>query len=223
MKTLKKLIAVLTLCCLFSFAFSGCIETKPYTPSDESLFEFTLLEDGTYAISAKVDADLPEIVNLPKEYSDKAVTAVLENAFKGTAVKEVRIPATIKVVGKNAFYGCESLTSVYFYKGVEEIQAGAFYGCKGIKELNLPSSLKIVGDSAFSGISITRLKLTEKVTTVGNYAFAYCENLIEVYISHSVSSLASTAFDGANEAIEFEISASNAYYKLDANGMPVAK
>lgn len=222
MKTLKKLLVLLIAGCLMVLSFSGCISPKAYEPSDESLFEFVALEDGTYSVAAKEGSKFPEIVNLPKEYNEKAVTAVAENGFKGCEIVEVRIPSTIKVVGKNAFYG-STLTSVYFYKGVVEIQDGAFYSCKGITELNLPASLKVIGASAFFGVSIRNLKLTEKVETVGAYAFAYCENLSKVYISHSVSSLAETAFNGCSSNIAFEISASNTHYKLNESGFPVSK
>ena len=223
MKRLKKLITLALTLCVLTVAFSGCIQPKTYTPSDENLFEFVLLDNGSYSVAVKAGATLPETVYLPKTYNEKAVTVVAAGAFIGSGVKNVCIPSNIKTVGENAFYGCESLESVYFYKGVEEIQAGAFYNCKGLKELNLPSSLKVIGNSAFCNISISRLKLTEKVESVGEFAFAYCGDLISVYISHSVSSLASNAFVGINEKAEFEISASNAYYKLDENGLPVAR
>lgn len=223
MKTLKKLVALVALSCLLTCVFSGCIEPKVYEPTDESLFNFVLLEDGTYSIALKEGETLPEVVNLPKTYNEANVTVIAENGFKGASLKEVRIPATIKVVGASAFYGCTSLEKVHFYKGVEEIQAGAFYGCSAIKQLDLPSSLKVIGDSAFFGLSITNLTLTDKVESVGNHAFAYCASLSKVYISHSVSSLAENAFVGASAELEYEISASNAYYKLDENGIPVKR
>ena len=223
MKILKKVIALFIIACLSTVLLTGCIDAKAYEGSDESLFEFVLLEDGTYSVCAKDVSELPESVSVPKTYNEADVTVIAENAFKGASIKEVRIPSTIKVVSNSAFYGCVNLTTVYFYKGVEEIGAGAFYGCKGIKQLSLPSSLKVIGDSAFCNTSITNLTLTEKVETVGNLAFAYCSDLTKVYISHSVSSLASNAFVGANSELQFEISASNAYYKLDENGKPVAR
>ncbi len=222
MKTLKKVLALLTLCCLTVALFAGCIEAKEYVATDEACFNFTLLEDGTYAVSAKEVEALPEIVNLPKEYEGAKVTAVLENGFKNAAISEVRIPETYKVIGANAFSGA-ALTKLYFFKGVEEIQAGAFYGCSGITELNLPSSLKVIGDAAFSGLSIRNLTLTSKVQTVGANAFAYCEKLEKVYISHSVASIGANAFVGISDKAEFEISASNLYYKLGEDGYPVAK
>ncbi len=224
MKTLKKLVALLAMGCLFAFAFVGCGGPKAYVPTDESLFEYALLEDGTYSIALKEETVslLPEVISLPKEHEGKAVTVIAENGFRGLNASEVRIPSSIKVVGKNAFYG-SIISSVYFYKGVEKICDGAFHSCKNITSLTLPSSLQEIGASAFFGVSIRDLKLPEKVKTVGSYAFAYCADLSSVYISHSVSSIGESAFTGCSEKLVFEISASNAYLKLDENGFPVAK
>ncbi len=231
MKTLKKLVALLAMGCLFVFAFVGCGGPKAYVPTNESVFEYALLEDGTYSIALKEEylsvplemlSIIGETISIPKEHEGKAVTAISENGFRGLNASEVRIPSSIKVVGKNAFYG-STISSVYFYKGVEKICDGAFHSCKNITSLTLPSSLQEIGASAFFGISIRDLKLPEKVKTVGAYAFAYCADLSSVYISHSVSSIGESAFTGCSEKLVFEISASNTYFKLDENGFPVAK
>ena len=224
MKALKKLFALILIGCLALSALSGCLKgPKDYLPSDENLFDFVQLNDGTYSVALKAGAEIPEneALKLPNAYNGKAVTQVAENGFKESAVKEVQIPASIKVIGKTAFYGCVSLSSVYFYNGVSEIQAGAFYGCSSIKELTLPSSLKVIGESAFAATSIIILELPAGLERVGSFAFAYCERLAQVSISHTVRSLAENAFVGSNEdKIEFTISASSNYYKLE-NGKPV--
>ena len=226
MKSLKKLFALILIGCLSVSLLTGCLNgPKEYVPSDEKYFEFVALEDGTYAVALKAGAVIPEgeTLKLPVEYNEKAVTMVAENGFKGSNVKSVQIPKNIKVIGKTAFYGCEQLSSIYFYKGVSEIQTGAFYGCSAIEELDLPESLKVIGDSAFTSTSIISLTLPRGIESVGDSAFAYCLRLNKVYIPHTLSSLAENAFKGSNEEkIEFEISASNDYYKL-VNGKPVKK
>jgi hypothetical protein len=225
MKSLKKLFALILIGCLSISLLTGCLNgPKKYVPSDEKYFEFIELDDGTYAVSLKADAVIPEgePLKLPVEYNEEAVTAVADNGFKESSVKSVQIPKNIKVIGETAFYGCEQLSSVYF-GGVREIQSGAFYGCSAIEKLDLPRSLRVIGDSAFTSTSIIGLVLPDGVETVGNFAFAYCARLDSVSISYTVSSLAENAFKGSNEEkIEFEISASNDYYKL-VDGKPAKK
>ena len=219
MKVLKKLVTLILVGCLALLTFSGCLDgPKEYVPSDEKLFEFIQLDDGTYAVALKADAVIPEdeALKLPNVYNGKAVTMVAENGFMGTAVKSIQIPASIKVIGKTAFYGCLSLSSIYFYSGVSEIQAGAFYGCSAIEELILPTSLRVIGESAFTATSIVDLQLPRGLEKIGGFAFAYCERLATVYIPHSVSDIAENAFVESNEEkIEFTISESSNYYKVE--------
>ena len=45
----------------------------------------------------------------------KGVTAIGDEAFSGTGLKEITIPESITSIGKNAFYNCTGLTSVTAY------------------------------------------------------------------------------------------------------------
>ena len=63
---------------------------------------------------------------------------------------------TVTVTGKtsvdvDAFYGCDSLTSVTLEKNVTGINAWAFSGCSGLTVFTVPSGVKTVGAWAFSG------------------------------------------------------------------------
>lgn len=224
MRTLKKLLILVMVTAFALISLNGCIEAKAYNPSDESLFNFTLLEDGTYAISAKDASTISGVINLPKTYQGKAVSQVADEGFMGAAnITELCVPSSYKVIGVSAFENLTGLTKLYLFKGIVEIKTGAFLGCNGVTSLNLPSTLVTIGESAFAGLSITRLQITEKVKTIGKNAFAYCSSLNNIYISHSVEEIGENAFIGVSSAVEFEISASNEYYKLDQNGYPVKK
>ena len=208
MKALKKLFALILIGCLALSALSGCLKgPKDYLPSDENLFDFVQLDDGTYSVALKAGAEIPEneALKLPNAYNGKAVTQVAENGFKESAVKEVQIPASIKVIGKTAFYGCVSLSSVYFYNGVSEIQAGAFYGCSSIEELTLPSSLKVIGESAFAATSIISLQLPAGLETVGSFAFAYCESATSITLPNTLNKIGSHSFVKCNKVKEIII------------------
>lgn len=223
MKLFKNILLSVVVLALVA-GFAACdFAPKGYEATGDEYFTYTLLEDGTYEVAANAEAELPALLCLPTEYNGASVTAVAANGFKdATAVTEVRIPENIAVIGENAFRGCTALATLYFYKGVTEIKAGAFYGCTALEKLELPKSLVVLGDSAFGMCTgLTKVTLSDKVTTVGEYCFAYCTNVSKVYIPHNVQNLAATAFAGVEA--EFEISASNPYYKLDENGLPIAK
>ncbi len=223
MKSLKALILSLVIFSLTVLGFAGCIEPKTYNATDNKYFIFTELADGTYSIKAKDVADLPKELYIPEEYEGKSVSQIEAKGFMSATISELCLPSNIKIVGDNAFNDCKNLSIIYFNRGLVEIGVGAFYGCISIEELNLPSSLKIIKERAFVGASIRRLNLPEKVETIGVSAFEYCSSLVSVYIGHNVSEIGENAFSGLNEAVEFEISASNQYYRLDENGKPTAK
>ena len=70
------------------------------------------------------------------------------------ALKDVRLPATLKKVGSTAFNGCESLESVVIPEGVREIEYGAFNGCSSMKYVVLPSTLQKMWSRAFGSCSM---------------------------------------------------------------------
>jgi len=53
-----------------------------------------------------------------------------------------------------------------------------------------------------------KLVISDNITSIGNYAFAYCTNLTEVTIPESVTSIGDYAFDGCTGLIEVNIPSS---------------
>lgn len=66
---------------------------------------------------------------------------------------DVTIPEGITSIGRNAFSGCEDLTSVTVSEGVTSIGIEAFSDCKGLINVAIPSSVTNIDFSAFMGCS----------------------------------------------------------------------
>lgn len=62
-------------------------------------------------------------------------------------------------------------------------------------DLVLPASLKSIRAEAFSRVSAAVVLLPQSVTSIGEYAFAYCPNLRQIYIPAGAQ-IADTAFAG---------------------------
>ncbi len=76
--------------------------------------------------------------NITEIYIDNGVTSVAGGAFQNmTTLKTVSFPATLKKIGKNAFYGCSALTSATF-----DDNSGLLYNGK---TLNLSEPSKNAG------------------------------------------------------------------------------
>ena len=103
-----------------------------------------------YSVS-KGTATETEIV-IPSEYDGKPVAEIGENAFYEYELTSVEIPASIKVIEKNAFRSCLNLTEVVIPDSVIKISYGAFYGCKGLKEITIGKSVAVIEQYAFEGM-----------------------------------------------------------------------
>ena len=119
-------------------------------------------------------------------------TSIGDYALASTKIREVTIPNTVTSVGSYAFYDNQQLESVTFEEGGSNcsIASRAFYGCYALDDLTLK----------------------EKITSIGEYAFAYDRRLDEVVIPSTVTSISDGAFYNAAgvKKLEFPASASNA-------------
>lgn len=222
MKTLKRIVACIAVA-LFVCLPIGCdMAAKVYEPTPEEYFRYENAEGG-WLVSAKDINNLPETLNLPESYCDIPVVGVRKDGFKGSSIKALRLPANIKTVGESAFANCTALEDVYFYRGATQIGNAAFYGCTKLSKIELSKDLVSIGDSAFSScVMFEKINLPEKLENLGSYAFSSCTNLTYVYLPHKLSSIGEGAFDNCDDSLQFELSASNVYYKL-VDGKPVKK
>ena len=96
-------------------------------------------------------------------------------------VKKVVIKSGVKKIGKSAFEGFTSMTSVSIPSTVTVINGYAFYQCYSLGSVTLPKSLKTIGYDAFrSCSSLKSITIPASVTEIGEGAFAECRNLKSV-------------------------------------------
>ena len=72
-------------------------------------------------------------------------------AFKGLKnLQSVTFPASVKIIGEQAFCGCEKLREICFpFGGLKVIEDSAFTGCLGVKKIDIPDSCSRISDIAF--------------------------------------------------------------------------
>lgn len=77
-------------------------------------------------------------------------TVIADGAFSGNSgLKSVKIPSSVKTVGKNSFYGCSSLKSIHFSDGIENVGDCAFENCTSLSKIELPEKILYIGRDAF--------------------------------------------------------------------------
>ena len=116
------------------------------------------------------------------------------------------IPNSVKSVGGDAFYLCESLKKITLPNSVTSIGDGAFSGCSGLTSINIPNSVKSIGDGAFIACSgLTSINIPNSVKSIGDGAFGYCTSLKSITLPNSVKSIGGAAFEGCKSLTSINI------------------
>ena len=122
------------------------------------------------------------------------------SAFEGcSSLTSLTIPSSVTSIGNQAFSGCSGLTSLTIPSGVTSIGRSAFSGCSGLTSLTIPSSVTSIGESAFWDCSgLTSLIILSSVTRISRETFRYCSGLTSLIIPSSVTSIDEQAFWGCS-------------------------
>lgn len=153
---------------------SSNTDSSEIKPSNKEL-EYTLLSDGTYAVSVGEIAGKSEIV-IPATYEGKAVTAIKESAFYGCeSLTSITIPESITDIGPYAFSGCSGLTNITLPSNITSISNYLFKNCSSLTSITIPSDVTSIGDHAFDGCTgLESIVIPDGVTSMGNGAFFLC-------------------------------------------------
>jgi len=74
----------------------------------------------------------------------------------------------------------------------------AFQGFRKLIAMKLPLTITQIGSNAFSHSGLTMIEIPDKVTAIGEDAFAYCENLSSVIIGQGAKTFSKGAFYKSN-------------------------
>ncbi|MBR1746666.1 MAG: leucine-rich repeat protein, partial [Clostridia bacterium] len=178
------------------YAFFGCTGLNGVTvPASVTAI-------GDYAFSACSDllavvfengSDLQEIGEYVFAEDEKLLevdlpSSVISTEFVGvfyhcSALTIANIPASVRLVGDNAFAGCSRLVSIAIPEQVDEIGAHAFDGCGVLEFENVKfDRLVSLGEYAFAGCKLLHAVKAENIALIGARAFYGCEDLREITI-----------------------------------------
>ena len=144
---------------------------------------------GTYAFNS---CDKLYSINL-SEALDTLGTYVFTSCANLT--EPITIPATLRTIPEQAFYGCQKLKGVIFNEGLITIKASAFNDCDALTEIVLPESLNEIQSYSFAYCnSLTKITLPTAMKAIGQYAFYSCYKLTDITMPETLNSMNTYVF-----------------------------
>lgn len=102
------------------------------------------------------------------------VTSIESNAFSGTSITSITIPASVTSIGNFGFQACQSMTSVVFAENsaLTTIGSNVFEVCILLNNFTVPASVTSIGNNTLSGCSsLTNITLKAPISNLGDVAF----------------------------------------------------
>jgi len=150
-----------------NLAFNGC-------PALKSVFlgkGVNSIGNGAFAGCASLEKIRVKHGNAAYYGEGNCLIAAASKTLVAGCRKSV-IPDGVKIIGRGAFQGCNSLKSVNIPDGVEAVGDYAFYGCTAVKAISFGTGVAEIDENAFCGCtsvqSIAVAEGNEKYHCAGN-------------------------------------------------------
>jgi len=191
------------------YAFEGCewLKNIEISASVTAIGESVLLD--CYSLES-IDVDTNN-VNFTSENGvlfNKSRTTLFVYPPRKTDTSYI-IPDSVTTIGDYAFQWCHSLESIEIPASVTAIGESVLLGCYSLESIDVDTNN--VNFTSENGVLFNKSRTTlfvypprktdtsyiipGSVTTIGDYAFEWCENLENIQIPDSVTSIGEGAFD----------------------------
>ena len=207
------------------YAFHYCTSLRTVTIGDS----VTTIGDWAFSSCRSLTS-----VTIP----DSVTTIGNEAFYYCDSLTSVTIGDGVTTIGDEAFYYCDSLTSVTIGNGVTTIGDEAFENCTSLESVHITdvaawcgidfgysdANPLYYGDLYLDGTLVTDLVIPDGVTSIGYYAFRYCDSLTTVTIPDSVTSIGESAFrycDSLTDVYYTGTEEDHAFIKIGSSNTPL--
>lgn len=126
---------------------------------------------------------------------------VVSEGTIGKSFENVALPKSLKVIGKKAFHGNNSIKTMKIPKNIKIIGEGAFLNCSKLTDVDMRDcrKLKVICDNAFRHSGVIKIILPEGLKIIGLGCFGMCTNLMDVVLPMSLEEIGDYAFKTDNK------------------------
>ena len=137
------------------------------------------------------------------------VKEIQSHTFDRTgSLQSLKLENGVERIGAYAFDTDKGLSSVQLSNTLNEIGQSAFGTCSSLKDIDLPDSLTRIGSQAFEQSGLTSLTLPDSVRSVGRQTFLECRSLVSAKLSKGMKEIPSGMFQRCDELTTVTIPAS---------------
>lgn len=135
-----------------------------------------------------------------KEFTFPAsITLIGKNAFENSGLETVQIPETVTTINNYAFNKCEALTSVSILGNVDTFGDYVFDKCPNLATVTFNENIDTLGNYTFRDCTgLTSVTLPTKLTKLGNYTFQNCTSLTSATLPSSITKLPDYTFQNCS-------------------------
>ena len=210
-------------------AFEGCSRLASIEiPSKVA----SIGESAFYGCSSLTSIDIPSSVTKIRDSAFRGCSSLISIKIPSSITKigdyafcecirliSVEIPSRVKSIGAFAFTFCNNLTNITIPEVVTMIGEGAFSCCNSLTSIivagnnlnykSIDGNLYTIDEKELIQYAVGKqnksFAIPSSVTSIGNFAFRECSNLINIEIPSSVTSIGKLAFSECSSLTNVEI------------------
>ena len=169
------------------YVFSGCDSVQHWDVPAQWMAPQYKIENGilrgcSYCVDVE-EAVIPEGVT------------VIEKGGVPSCVRRIRLPGSLKAIGRAAFRDFKRLEQIIIPEGVTEIGDEAFHSCKELRSIRLPAALQEIRYGTFFDCQgLERVEFSGSIHTIGAGAFRKCGKLTDFSFPVGLREISCCAF-----------------------------